>query len=73
MINLIENDRNYHVYFDKKKIGDFDLDVDGYYHFWPNPSLNGSTTSNILRLIADELDKVNKDWDDNIKEYFNKN
>ena len=68
MIKLIEKDKNYHVYFNEKKVGDFDLDIDGYYHFWPNPSLNGSYTSYSLRLISDRLDEVNKKWDNQIKQ-----
>ena len=42
-------------------------DVDGLYYF----SLTGSGmyTSSGLRIIADELDKRNKDWN----EYINKN
>jgi hypothetical protein len=70
MINLKKVGNNYKVLFNKKEIGTFELDVDGYYHFWDNPKVSGSWSSYPLRLIADELDKVNKPFDDSVKAYF---
>ena len=35
---------------------------DGYYVFWPIRN-NGALNANDLRIIADELDKRNEDWD----------
>jgi hypothetical protein len=59
----------YLVYFKQnmKCIGVFSMDVDGYYHFWSNND-GGSWESYELRMIADALDKVNKPYDDHIKE-----
>ena len=59
----------YLVYFKQnmKCIGMFSMDVDGYYYFWSNND-SGSWGSYELRMIADALDKVNKPYDDHIKE-----
>jgi hypothetical protein len=70
MINLEKNGNMYTVRFNKKEIGTFELDVDGHYYFWDNPKVSGSWSSYPLRLIADELDKVNKPFDDSVKAYF---
>jgi hypothetical protein len=55
------------VYFNKKEIGVFALENDGYYGFYPSSA--GYWSSYALRLIADKLDELNKEWD----EYINKN
>lgn len=59
----------YLVYFKQnmKCIGAFSMDVDGYYYFWSNND-SGCWGSYELRMIADALDKVNKPYDDHIKE-----
>ena len=46
------------------------MDVDGYFYFWPTN--DGCWSAYIMRSIADKLDEVNKKWDDQITEYFNK-
>jgi hypothetical protein len=48
-------------------LGAFSMDVDGYYHFWMNEQ-GGSWASYELRMMADALDKINKPYDDFIKE-----
>ena len=50
-----------------KCIGAFSMDVDGYYYFWSNND-SGCWGSYELRMIADALDKVNKPYDDHIKQ-----
>ena len=40
---------------------------DGYYVFWPVRN-HGYITANTLRIIADELDKRNEDWDNIIND-----
>jgi hypothetical protein len=50
-----------------KCIGSFSLDVDGYYYFWSNND-SGCWGSYELRMIADALDKINKPYDDFVKE-----
>jgi hypothetical protein len=42
---------------------DFVTDVDGYLYFWA-PQGGGGWASYALRIIADELDRRNKPWDD---------
>jgi hypothetical protein len=43
---------------------------DGYYYYWPRPGKGGFSADN-LRAIADELDRKNKPWDDQVQAYFN--
>jgi hypothetical protein len=69
MINLEKEGNIYTVGFNNKQLGIFALDVDGSYYFWDRSDL-GSWSSYSLRLIADELDKVNKPFDDSVKAYF---
>jgi len=38
---------------------------DGYYIFWPDT--NGSYSPCALRIIVDELDRLNEDWDKEVK------
>lgn len=42
-------------------------EVDGFYYYFPENG--GFITSHGLRIIADELDRRNKDWDDEITKY----
>lgn len=53
------------VEINEKLIGHFIRDVDGYLYYWPLESLRGSWNSNALRLIANKLDELNKDYDKN--------
>lgn len=64
-----EGKNRYLVYFKQnmKCIGMLLMDVDGYYYFWSNND-SGCWGSYELRMIADALDKVNKPYDDYIKE-----
>jgi len=54
------------VYFNKKEIGVFAIQDDGYFGFYG--AGDGYWSSFALRLIADKLDEMNKAWDDHIKE-----
>lgn len=49
--------------------GDFITNDDGYEVFWPEGN-HGYYDPFVLRAIADELDKRNGPWDDQINEYF---
>lgn len=51
------------IVINNKSVGEFIRDVDGYFYYWPNPSLKGSWNSNALKLIADELDNINKGYE----------
>lgn len=48
--------------------GEFVMDVDGYIYYWPQGQ--GCLAPHHLRWIADELDRRNKPWDDEINRYF---
>lgn len=56
----------YAVYFNQKKIGTFVIQDDGYYGFYTE-SDSGYWSSYALRLIADKLDEMNKEWDEQVK------
>lgn len=51
-------------------IGELIMDVDGYFYFWP--ANDGCWSAYLLHSIANKLDEVNKKWDDQIHEHFNK-
>jgi hypothetical protein len=42
---------------------------DGCVYYWPNS--HGAISATELRIIADELDRRNKEWSDQVDEYFN--
>lgn len=44
---------------------DIVTDVDGFKKWWP-PGM-GYLTSDDLRIIADYLDELNKDWDEEVQ------
>ena len=44
--------------------GDFVMGEDGYYVFWPTGSNRGALTPRDLRILADELDRLNAPWDE---------
>lgn len=62
------SDALYEVKANGKYIGDFIMDVDGYFYYWRDVSLFGASSAHILREIANALDGVNKDWDEHLKE-----
>lgn len=49
--------------------GDFVRDVDGFWYYWPTHN-TGHYSAHILREIADELDRINKPWDEEITAFF---
>ena len=48
---------------------EFVRDVDGFLYYFPTVG-GGHFSSDILRIIADELDKRNKPWQDQIEKDF---
>lgn len=56
----------YAVAFNQKYIGDFVLDVDGYYYFHIDNN-KGSWTEYSLRVVADALEELNKPYNDYFK------
>ena len=71
MINLeYVIDGVYLVYFNKKKLGEFVVQDDGFFGFYTSEP-SGYWSSYALRLIADKLDELNKEWDDQVKKDIN--
>lgn len=65
--------KSYRLFSDNgKEIGSFQLDVNGYYYFYTDEETSGGWESYSLREIADELDRINKPYEDSIEEYFRK-
>ena len=56
----------YKVYFNQKFLGIFAVQDDGYLQFLTDEP-SGYWSSYALRLIADKLDEMNKEWDDQVK------
>jgi membrane protein involved in colicin uptake len=54
--------------YQHNEIGPLD---DGYQYFWIRG--RGAMTAAALRIIADELDRINKPHDEEILEYFKNN
>ena len=65
-------DGEYTVYFNKRKIiGSFIRQDDGYYGY-ETIETSGYWSSYALRGIADALDDLNKEWDEQIKKHLEK-
>jgi hypothetical protein len=45
---------------------------DGYYNFWPLETITGYYSGDMLLELGNKLNEINKPWNDNITEYFNK-
>lgn len=54
-----------------KFIGEFIMDVDGYFYFWSENNL-GAWPSYLLRDIADKMDELNKSWNEQVEKELNK-
>ena len=59
------------IYENGLQIGEFLMKEDGYFDFWPKLG-GGYWPSYLLRDLANHLDVLNKPWDDEIKNYFNR-
>lgn len=66
------NEKSYHLYFDTVYLGDVFMDEAGYYNFWPSNDNPGFWSSYSLKVIAEQLDELNKEWDEQIKQDLNK-
>lgn len=65
------------VYWKDKKVGEFIMDLDGSYMYFPSASegklrTQGGFTVDFLRQLSNELERINKPWNDGIHEYFEK-
>lgn len=55
----------YNILFKNKQIGMFEKVEDGYFYYFQ--TTNGCYNSAIMRNIANKLDGINKDWDEEVK------
>ena len=60
------SDSSYYMYFNKIYLGDVIQDESGFYNFFFSNDNKGYWTSHSLRLIAEKLDELNKEWNDEI-------
>ena len=56
------------IFYTGTFLGTFQKDMDGYFKYWP-PLRNGYWSAHVLRAIADKLDELNKEWDDEVRRY----
>lgn len=62
MIKLKEKGKyTYEVTFSGKYIGDFMMDSDGEYYYWPNDEIKRAWSSSSLKLITQKLDELNNE------------
>jgi hypothetical protein len=66
------NNHNYDVFFGDLLIGKFVQDIDGYFYFYSERS-DGAWADYTLKALSDELAKLNKPWEDMIRNYFKTN
>ena len=55
----------FYAHYMNIKLGDVAKEIDGFYYFFPEPN-SGNFPSYMLRAIADELDRLNKPWTDQV-------
>jgi len=59
-----------HMFATMEERKEFFTDVSGYIYWWPHESTGGFLSSHQLRAIADELDRRNKPFDDEVQAFF---
>lgn len=60
----------YDVFFyNGKKLGQFYMEVDGYYVFLPENN-SGYFNEYSLKLIINKLTELNKEWDNHVKDNY---
>lgn len=62
----------YHTCNDGVPVGRLLMDVDGFFYYWPSMNLSGCYASYILHEIADTLDELNREWEEQLERDFNK-
>lgn len=66
-INIKKKDGGHEVFaHNGVKIGNFLVEVDGYYNWWPLKDRGGYIPAYMLRALADCLDELNKEWDEQV-------
>ncbi len=58
------------VNYNNQRLGEFIMADDGYFLFFLDEQRSGGFEAWILFALADELGRINKPWDDQIKEDF---
>lgn len=53
-------------------MGEFVMDVDGYFYYYPILEGGGFWEAHVLIKLGNKLNELNKAWDDQINEYFEK-
>jgi len=65
-----QSNHQYFVFFENGvKIGEFLQEVDGFFVFYSEEN-GGYWESHILRILSDELDKLNKPWKEEMDKFF---
>lgn len=59
------------VYYMKsdKHVGDFVMDVDGFYRFFPSDEKGGSYSQHHLEILYLALEDLNREWEEIINQY----
>lgn len=57
------------VFNNGKKLGEFYMEVDGYYVYQPLEG-GGFLNEHSLKLILEKLTEINKEWDNHIKDNY---
>lgn len=55
------------VYVNGITAGSLEVGEDGYYVWWPILRRAGYIPTEVLRAISDELDRLNSEWDAQVK------
>ena len=66
----------YKISFNKANLGELEMLDDGFYYWFPGPSMSGSgcISSWILKDIYDRIEDLNREWNNIInKEFDEKN
>lgn len=50
--------------------GEFLMLEDGFCYYWPNPNNKGAMSSLDLRILSEELDRRNREWNDKLQKAF---
>lgn len=66
LIEYIEEPGKYVVRINKQYAGSLEPKEDGYYDWYPDLR-PGYVPSYILRALADKLEELNEDWDNQVK------
>lgn len=73
MITLDKMNNSYYwVCQETQYIGNFVMDVDGFFYYSPSKKLDGLWSEHSMREVADKLKELNKDWEEQIDRQMKK-